>query len=101
MTAFAALPVDSYYRATSTGPAHAPLRGRVNTRICIIGGGFAGLATALSLIEHGESNLTLLEAQRVGHGASGRNGGFVFGGLSLGEADLAVAVGIERARQYA
>ncbi|MDP9108397.1 MAG: FAD-binding oxidoreductase [Pseudomonadota bacterium] len=93
------LSTETYYRATAGAATHRSLNGRVSTRICIIGGGFAGLATALSLMEQGETDVTVLEAERVGHGASGRNGGFVFGGFSLGEADLIATVGIERARQ--
>lgn len=90
---------DSYYRATAPGSAHAALSGKSETRICIIGGGFAGLATALSLIEQGERNVLVLEAETVGHGASGRNGGFVFGGFSLGERGLVETVGAEQARK--
>ena len=50
--------------------------------VAIVGGGFAGLATARGLQERGLTSLALLEAQAIGHGASGRNGGFVFGGYS-------------------
>jgi glycine/D-amino acid oxidase-like deaminating enzyme len=54
---------------------HAALSDSADVAICIIGGGFADLATAISLIERGERHLLLLEAETVGHGASGRNGG--------------------------
>ena len=47
----------------------------------MIGGGLAGLATAIGLAERGQS-VTLLEARRVGWGASGRNGGFVSAGYA-------------------
>ena len=47
----------------------------------MIGGGMAGLATALDLAERGRS-VVLLERHRVGWGASGRNGGFVVARLS-------------------
>lgn len=57
-------------------------------RVAVIGGGFAGLYTAMGLAERGESDVVLLESERIGHGASGRNGGFVFAGYSLGEAAL-------------
>ncbi len=96
---FSFLSSDTYYRATSTGGRHAALAGKSETAICIIGGGFAGLATALSLIEQGEPNVLVLEAETVGHGASGRNGGFVFGGFSLGERGLVDTVGPEQARK--
>lgn len=65
----------------------------------MVGGGFAGLNTAYGLLERGVSGVVLLEAQQVGHGASGRNGGFVFGGFSLGEEALLAQLGPLRARQ--
>ncbi|MGW8392516.1 NAD(P)/FAD-dependent oxidoreductase [Pseudoduganella sp. HUAS MS19] len=90
---------ESYYRATAPGDTYAPLTGRQQARICIIGAGFAGLATAISLMEHGERNVVVLEAESVGHGASGRNGGFVFGGYSLDEQALLATVGAEQGRR--
>jgi glycine/D-amino acid oxidase-like deaminating enzyme len=99
MRHFPLLSHDSYYCATAPGKAHAPLAGNVDASVCIIGGGFAGLATAMSLIEQGERDVVVLEAETVGHGASGRNGGFVFGGFSLGERGLVDTVGVEEARK--
>ncbi|HVI26588.1 MAG TPA: FAD-binding oxidoreductase [Xanthomonadaceae bacterium] len=91
--------VQSYYRATAPvlefGP---PLRGRNDARICVVGGGFAGLNTALGLAERGVRDVVLLEAEQVGFGASGRNGGFVFGGFSRGEDALLRELGPQRAR---
>lgn len=89
---------DSYYQASAAKETYAALAENTETAICIIGAGFAGLATAISLIERGERNVILLDAETVGYGASGRNGGFVFGGYSLGERDLSSAVGVEHAR---
>jgi glycine/D-amino acid oxidase-like deaminating enzyme len=99
MTNPSPLAADSYYRATANTPHYPALSGHADAAICIIGGGFAGLATAISLIERGERNIVLLEAEAIGHGASGRNGGFVFGGFSLGERGLTEAVGTPAARQ--
>lgn len=90
---------ESYYRATAPGDSYAPLAGRVEARVCIIGAGFAGLATAMSLMEHGERDVVLLEAESIGHGASGRNGGFVFGGYSLDEQALLATVGAEQGKR--
>ena len=59
----------------------------------MVGGGFAGLNTALGLVERGVTDVVVLEADTVGHGASGRNGGFVFAGYSRGEADLLSMLG--------
>ena len=80
---------SNYYEATVTRPSLPRLGARrEDTQVCIVGGGFAGLATALGLVERGQRNIVVLEAERVGFGASGRNGGFVFGGYSLDNAEL-------------
>ncbi|MCM2335343.1 MAG: FAD-binding oxidoreductase, partial [Pseudomonas sp.] len=93
-------PSTSYYRATVAERMFgAPLVGAHDARVCVVGGGFAGLNTALGLIERGERDVVLLESERVGHGASGRNGGFVFGGFSLGEQALLRQQGADRARR--
>ncbi|MGC1551133.1 MAG: FAD-binding oxidoreductase [Rhodanobacter sp.] len=92
-------PVPSYYRATATPyEPYAPLQGRHETRIAIVGGGYAGLNTALGLVERGVRDVVLLEREQIGFGASGRNGGFVFGGYSLGEQSLLDQLGEPRAR---
>lgn len=90
---------QSYYRATAHPVApRAPLRGPRAARVCVIGGGFAGLNTALGLAERGVQDVVLLEAGRIAFGASGRNGGFVFGGYSRGEDALLRELGPEKAR---
>lgn len=90
----------SYYQATADTSLHfAPLQGRRDTRIAVIGGGFAGLATAMSLLERGVRDVVQLEAETIGHGASGRNGGFVFGGFSLDNAALLKDLGRDEARR--
>ncbi|MEF7616062.1 FAD-binding oxidoreductase [Aquincola sp. MAHUQ-54] len=89
----------TFYEATAERPACAPARGRSDTRVCILGGGLAGLSTALGLAERGLCEVTVLESHRVGHGASGRNGGFVFGGYGLGNAELCDRLGAEEARR--
>lgn len=66
--------------------------------VVIVGGGFAGLATALGLLERGLSDCVLLEACSIGYGASGRNGGFVSAGFSLEAGDLIDDVGTAAAR---
>lgn len=87
-----------YYRATCTSVHYPTLNGARECAVCIIGAGFAGLGTALSLLERGEQDLVVLEAHRVGFGASGRNGGFVFGGFSLDERTLLAQAGPHAAR---
>ena len=74
--------IDSYYaRTANAGEARPPLDGVVEAEVCVIGGGLAGLSTALGLAERGVS-VVVLETHRAGWGASGRNGGFVAGGFS-------------------
>jgi gamma-glutamylputrescine oxidase len=92
--------MSSYYRATAAPYASfAPLQGRHEAQVAIVGGGFAGLNTALSLAERGQRDVVLLEADALGFGASGRNGGFVFAGYSLDERTLLARLGAERARR--
>ena len=72
----------SYYAATVNEVTDYPaLEGARSTDVCVIGGGFTGVATALALAERGFS-VVLLEANRVGWGASGRNGGQLINGIS-------------------
>lgn len=71
---------DSYYEATVTRPPPLPpLAERARADVCVVGGGYAGVSAALELRERG-FDVVLLEAQRVGWGASGRNGGQVIVG---------------------
>lgn len=66
---------DSYYEASvERPPSCPPLMGRVAVDACIVGGGYAGLSSAIELADRGFS-VALLEAHRIGWGASGRNGG--------------------------
>ena len=72
----------TYYAASAgPGPVRPVLRARVDAQVCVVGAGFAGLATAIGLIERGVRDVVIVEGQNVGHGASGRNGGFVFAGF--------------------
>ena len=88
----------SYYRTSAPpAPGFAALEGSREAAVCIVGGGFAGLNTALGLAERGVRDVVLLDAREVAHGASGRNGGFVFGGFSRGESSLLQDLGPVRA----
>jgi gamma-glutamylputrescine oxidase len=90
----------TYYHSTvERAPCFAPLDGAADADVAIVGGGFAGLATAFGLMERGRArDVVLLEAATLGHGASGRNGGFVFGGFSLDNAVLLAQRGRDEAR---
>ena len=93
----------SYYEASAGAPAgHAGIDADASARTIVIGGGYAGLATARGLIDRGDADVLVVEAEHVGFGASGRNGGFVFGGYSLGEGSLLRQLGpIVAQRVYA
>lgn len=71
----------SLWEATAVPLSRLPtLSGSAETEVAIIGGGYAGLSTALHLAERGVATI-LLEANDPGAGASGRNGGQVIPGL--------------------
>ena len=90
---------QSYYAATRADLAPFPeLRGATRADVCIIGGGYTGLSAALHLAQRG-MDVVLLEAHRVGFGASGRNGGQVGSGQRLEQDELEKLVGLDRARQ--
>lgn len=74
--------IRSYYNATRNSAQRYPrLEGEQRVDVAVIGGGFTGLASALELAERG-AKVALVEAQRIGWGQSGRNGGQVTGSLS-------------------
>ncbi|MGM9424621.1 NAD(P)/FAD-dependent oxidoreductase [Hydrogenophaga sp. MI9] len=75
----------SYYEASVQRPAPcAPLQGGVVADVLVVGGGFAGLSAALELAQRG-MKVVLLEADRIGSGASGRNGGQAIVGYASGQ----------------
>lgn len=72
----------SYYAATANSRTTYPtLEGDVTADVCIVGAGFTGISTALTLAERGYS-VAVVEANRVGWGASGRNGGQMINGIT-------------------
>lgn len=90
---------QSFYAATRAELApQPPLQGAGRADVCIIGGGFTGLSAALHLAERGFS-VVVLEAHRVGFGASGRNGGQLGTGQRLEQATLEKDLGREMARR--
>lgn len=73
---------QSYYAASANPvPQRPALQGETETDVCIIGAGYTGLSTALFLLENG-FKVTIVEAAKVGFGASGRNGGQIVNSYS-------------------
>lgn len=89
----------SYYAATATPtPGRPELLGEIETDVCIIGAGYTGLSAALFLLENG-FRVILLEAARVGFGASGRNGGQIVNSYSRDIDVIERSLPAEQARQ--
>ncbi|MBD8876231.1 NAD(P)/FAD-dependent oxidoreductase [Roseibium polysiphoniae] len=88
----------SYYAATANRQTeHPELTGETSCDVCIVGGGYTGLSSALHLAERGY-DVVLLEANRVGWGASGRNGGQVGTGQRVDQTVLEKRHGLEQAK---
>ena len=94
-----ALTRDSYYAATAQRARRfEPLRGSSSCDVAVVGGGLAGLSAALELRQRGLS-VTVLEAQEVGFGASGRNGGQAIHGLACDQSVIESQLGAADARR--
>jgi gamma-glutamylputrescine oxidase len=73
------LPPSYYVDTCNDSAPFGRLEGQERAEVCIVGGGFTGVAAALELAERGVS-VVLLEQNQIGWGASGRNGGQLLGG---------------------
>lgn len=83
----------SWYAATAhDAPRHPALTGETRADVCVVGAGYTGLSAALHLAERG-FDVVLLEAHRVGFGASGRNGGQLGSGQRQDQASLEKMLG--------
>ena len=90
---------DSYYAATAVGVRDYPvLDGDRQADVCVIGGGFTGLSAALNLAERG-LDVVLLEAERIGFGASGRCGGLIGSGQRREVLETEEMFGLERSKE--
>jgi len=90
---------NSYYVASAElGPERAALEGDLSIDVAIVGAGFTGLSTALHLAERG-FDAVVIDAHRVGFGASGRNGGQVGTGWNWDQRKLEAKVGEPNARK--
>jgi gamma-glutamylputrescine oxidase len=91
-------PAPSYYALNDAWATRAPLRGAITCDVAVLGGGIAGCSAALHLSKRGYK-VALLEARRVGYGASGRSGGQTIFGLAVSQQKLARDVGREDAHR--
>jgi len=92
--------VESLYSATIRVelPRGEPLAGDHRVDVCVVGGGVTGCSAALHLAERGY-RVKLLEAERIGWGASGRSGGHVTPGLGVGMGMVKKELGLDDARR--
>ena len=89
----------SWYAATrDSSPERAPLSGKVEADVAVVGAGFAGLHTARLLAMRG-FKVVVVERRRIGWGASGRNGGFVGAGFAARSGALIDKLGPDHARR--
>ena len=90
---------NSYYVASAApSPERPKLHGAITADLVVVGGGCTGLSTALHAAEAGLS-VVLLEAGRIGWGASGRNGGQMITGLRQSPGQLIATYGREMAKE--
>jgi gamma-glutamylputrescine oxidase len=90
---------NSYYAATAVREQRfARLESAIECDVAIVGGGLAGLSAAIELADRGYS-VVVLEAQQVGWGASGRNGGQAIAGLACDQSVIESQLGREASRQ--
>jgi gamma-glutamylputrescine oxidase len=88
----------TWYEATAIrGETRQPLRQSAETDVCVIGGGLAGLTTALELSRRSK-RVILLETKKLAWAASGRNGGFVSNGFAEGIEAVQARIGLDAAR---
>lgn len=90
---------NSFYTDSANAhPHYPPFEGDAVVDVCVVGAGLAGLSAAIELADRGYSVL-VLEAETVGWGASGRNGGQIIAGLACEQSVIEKAVGFDAARQ--
>lgn len=89
---------NSYYAASANAWETQPsLEDEAQCDVCVVGGGFTGLSAALACAENGLS-VVLLEAETIGFGASGRNGGQLIPGLRWSMREIDAEFGRDRAQ---
>ena len=90
-------PKSWYLASANAAPDCGILQGEVQADVCVVGGGFTGLNTTIELAQRGLS-VVLLEARRIGWGASGRNGGQLIRGVGHDLQQFTRVIGAEGVR---
>lgn len=95
-----AFPLEPSLWAATAAPAISTpaIESSRTADVCVVGGGYAGLSTALHLAERGVG-VVLLEAREPGWGGSGRNGGQVIPSLKYDPDEIETMLGVERGRR--
>ena len=89
---------NSYYAASANEqPQYPTLGADIEVDVCVVGGGFAGLSSAIELADRGY-RVAVLEANHIGFGASGRNGGQIIAGLACEQDVIENVLGFEAAK---
>lgn len=90
---------NSYYAASANEqPQYPTLEDDIEVDVCVVGAGFAGLSSAIELADRGYK-VAVLEANHIGFGASGRNGGQIIAGLACEQDVIESALGFDAAKQ--
>ena len=90
---------NSYYAASANElPQYSTLESDIVVDVCVVGGGFAGLSSAIELSDRGYK-VAVLEANHIGFGASGRNGGQIIAGLACEQDVIESVLGFDAAKQ--
>ncbi len=90
---------NSYYAASANEqPDYPTLETDIDADVCVVGGGFAGISSAIALADKGYK-VVVLEANHIGFGASGRNGGQLIAGLACEQDVIESALGFDAAKQ--
>ena len=89
---------DCFYESTVNRPDWPSLQNNSEADVVVVGGGLAGLSTALELVESGQ-RVIVLEAERLCGHASGRNGGQAISGYACGQAWLDAHLGLAAGQQ--
>ena len=90
---------NSYYAASANEqPQYPTLASDIEVDVCVVGGGFAGLSAAIELADLGYK-VAVLEANHIGFGASGRNGGQLIAGLACEIDVIEKSIGFDAAKQ--